>query len=253
MYWRFFPLLFLLAMPPTVGAATITIRADDWCPYTCQPDSDKPGFLIEIAQYLFGKKGDVVDYQVMPWARAILETREGRYHSIAGAFKGDAPDFIFPENELAISVSALFAKQEKSWKFKDISSLESIAVGVIRDYSYGEQLDQYIEKHKKDTQKIQIVSGDNALELNIKKLILGRIDVFLEDPSVMSDYLAHHPLQEKIVNIGTVSHDKIYIAFSPHFPASREYAQILSDGIKEMRMSGKLQEILAKYGLKDWQ
>jgi len=252
MDWRFFPLLFLLAMPPTVAAETITVRADEWCPYTCQPHSDKPGFLIEIAQSLFEKKGYVIDYQVMPWARAILETREGQYHSIAGAFKEDAPDFIFPENELAISVSALFAKQEKSWKFKDVSSLESIVVGVIRDYSYGEQLDQYIEKHKKDTRKIQIVSGDNALELNIKKLILGRIDVFPEDSSVVSYYLANHPQQEKIVNIGAVSNDKIYIAFSPHLPVSRKYAQILSDGIKEIRMSGKLQEILTKYDLKDW-
>jgi polar amino acid transport system substrate-binding protein len=45
---------------------------------------------------------------------------------------------------------------------------------------------------------------------------------------------------------------KVYIAFSPGNKNSIDYAQILSDGILEMRSNGHLGRILFKYGLQDW-
>lgn len=34
----------------------ITLVADEWCPYNCVPNSEKPGYAIEIAQEIFNKK-----------------------------------------------------------------------------------------------------------------------------------------------------------------------------------------------------
>jgi len=42
-------LLSLFLISPAI-ADTITIRADVWCPYNCEPDSEKPGYMIEIVQ-----------------------------------------------------------------------------------------------------------------------------------------------------------------------------------------------------------
>ena len=46
--------------------------------------------------------------------------------------------------------------------------------------------------------------------------------------------------------------EKIYIAFSPQKPESHKLAKILSEGMLKLRESGKLEEILNKYGLSDW-
>ncbi|MBF0379047.1 MAG: hypothetical protein HQK72_16440, partial [Desulfamplus sp.] len=54
---------------------------------------------------------------------------------------------------------------------------------------------------------------------------------------------------------GTLPTDKtdyIFIAFSPNNPKSKDYATLITEGIKEMRANGKLKEILNSYGLEDW-
>ena len=47
----------------------------------------------------------------------------------------------------------------------------------------------------------------------------------------------------------------LYIAFAPAqvCPQCTEYAQTLSRGMSQLRQSGELGEILARYGLRDWQ
>lgn len=59
-------------------------------------------------------------------------------------------------------------------------------------------------------------------------------------------------LKGKIITAGSMPLEKIYIAFSPEIKDSQRYAQILSKGIKELRKSGRLKEILSKYDLMDW-
>ena len=38
-----------LLVPMAANAETINIVSDEWCPYNCEPGSDRPGFGIEIA------------------------------------------------------------------------------------------------------------------------------------------------------------------------------------------------------------
>ena len=66
--------VFLVMFGSNVWADVITLRADEWCPYNCQPKSQNPGFIIEIAETVFKKAGHTIDYQVMPWARPRSET-----------------------------------------------------------------------------------------------------------------------------------------------------------------------------------
>lgn len=46
---------------------------------------------------------------------------------------------------------------------------------------------------------------------------------------------------------------KVYLAFSPNIAKSSDYAEIFSDGIQALRNSGKLETILARYGLTYWE
>ena len=46
--------------------------------------------------------------------------------------------------------------------------------------------------------------------------------------------------------------DYIYIAFSPKRADSQRYARMLSEGVVQLRRTGRLAVILSKYGLKDW-
>jgi polar amino acid transport system substrate-binding protein len=246
----------LLVSPVNSSADTITIVADEWCPYNCVPGTSKPGYLIEIAETIFKKAGHRVDYKTMNWSRSIETTRKGKYTAIASAAKGDAPDFIFPEKEQGFSKYAFFVKKGNPWKYSGVDSLKKVKLGLIQDYDYGEEVNGYLEKNK-DTSLAQYATGDDALERNINKAKLGRIDVILEDEAVFLLKASEMGKTELFINAGydtgPVEENVIFVAFSPSNPKSKEYAKILSDGMDELRKSGTLKTILSKYGLKDWQ
>ncbi len=248
--------VFSLSHPALAEEKTITLAADEWCPYNCVPNSEKPGYMVEIAKAVFEPKGIKINYQVMPWERAIEDARKGTYDGIIGARVDDAPDFVMPSESLGYTTNTFYVKAGSKWQYEGLGSLESVSLGVIDGYSYEKELDKYISDNSGNSARIQSISGDAGLEQNFKKLEQGRIDVYLEDLNVAQKYIADHSLWGKLKVAGqevtNVKEHYVYISFSPFIKESRYYAETLSEGIKELRASGKLKEILDKYNVQDW-
>ena len=232
---------------------TITVRADLWAPFNGDPASDKPGYVIEIMKAVFEPNGIKVDYKTMPWTRALKELEEGKIDAAVGAAKDDCPNAIFPELEIADIRYAFFALPDAKWSYKGVASLDQVKLGSVESYSYSEDLDKYIASARASG-KVEVMAGDGALEKNIKKLHVGRIDVVVEAPQVFSWTLKNMGLPENtFATVGSLeTSQKDYVAFSQAKESSKKYAKMLDDGISELRRTGKLKAILAKYGLTDW-
>ncbi|MBF0302673.1 MAG: transporter substrate-binding domain-containing protein [Desulfamplus sp.] len=250
-------LVFLIIplVPLRVFADVITLRADNWYPYNGEPDSEKPGYIIEIADYIFKKAGHQIDYKLLNWARTCREVESGKWNGAVGGSYKETPDCIFPEEELGIMRNTFYVKKgETTWRYSGIESLKLVKVGIIKDYSYGnDELNDYLKTEKSNL--VQVVYGDNPLASNIKKLLTGRIDVLIEDKFVL-EAVAHKMGVLRDVEIAgelsTNESDYVFIAFSPNNPKSKEYANLITEGVREMRANGKLKEILSSYGLEDW-
>lgn len=240
-----------LLFPGVAYAEMVTVVGDPWCPYNCEPESQEPGFMIELAREIFKEKGITLQYRVLPWARAINEVRKGQYNATVGGYVEDTPDFIFPKHPMAQSVFGFYVTKDNPlrWHYTDINSLNNVSLGVIRDYSYGDAIDPYISKYKNDTSRLQFVSGDNALEQNVKKLRAGRLQVVVEDAAVMTRFLEASHQNGEIINVGHTDPENVYIAFSPKNPKSQAYADILSEGIARYGQSGRLKALKAKYAM----
>ena len=249
---------------PTKGvrADIITLRADTWCPYNCSPSSDHPGYFIEVAKAIFEPAGHKIDYQTMPWKRVIKKVEAGNFNGAIGTNIFETPNLIYHKEELGEVRHVFYVRKNSTWKYTGIESLKKVRLGVILDYVYDAQtINPYIESFKNNPAQVQIVSGDDALEKNIHKINLNRIDVILEASAVF-EYVVGK-LRIPISNYSEAgaiyapnSNNKklipIYIGFSPKNPKSKEYAALLDDGIKRLRSSGELNKILARYHLKDW-
>ncbi len=238
----------------------ITVVADPWCPYTCGKEEGKDGVMVDLARAALASSKIRVDYKIVPWSRAIDGVRAGEYHAIVGAAKGDAPDFVFPHNPQAMSLSKAWVVRGNGWKYTGVASLAGKRVGAIADYYYGSDIANFIQTHQSDKMALQLLGGDNALELNLRKLKAGRIDVFIEDENVIRDYFAKKKLPLDVVAAGNVTslekrreEESLYVAFSPVNSRSKEYAQKLEVGMENLRRTGALQEILRHYGVEDWQ
>ena len=233
-------------------ADTITIAADPWMPFTGDA-VEYNGFILDIATEIFAEAGHTVEYVILPWTRAITSTRTGKYNAIAACYQSEAPDFIFPDEEQGLGTNNLFVHRDSTWNYNGINSLKTVTLGIIQDYSYGEELDAYIEENKDNSSLISVTAGDNALETLIKQLNGRRIGVMIEDKLVAQFNIASLGYADKIKSIAVVSDpEQLWIGFSPADPKSAEYAEILSDGMVQFRESGKLNTILEKYGLSDW-
>ena len=234
-------------------ANTVTIRADEWYPINGVPGSKNPGYMIELAQVILAKHGHTVEYRSMPWERSLKEVRRGSFDCVVGAYKEDAPDFIFPDTAWGSIESTFYVKNETAWRYTNMDSVKNIVIGAIGGYAYSEEFDEYI-KQNRGKGKVQVINANNALEQNIKKLLLGRIGAVIESHLVMEAKLKSMNATNKVKSAGVlVEAENMYIACSPAKSTSKEYVKLFSGGIKELRTSGELKKILDKYGLKDWQ
>lgn len=251
---RFLMLVCLFASA-FVRAETIHLVADNWCPYNCEPGSERPGFMVEIARRAFAEEGIAVQYSTQPWLRALEDTREGLYDGTIGASKAEAPDFIFPRIEQGQMRNGFWTLADSPWQFQGMHSLALVRLGAIGGYGYGPALEQYLHDDS-NRERITMVHGDEPLNIGLNMLLRERIDSLVEDETVMRQRLAREGVQKQVRLAGyvptTQRFSNIYIAFSPANKRSAHYSQILAQKMQQMRSSGELAKILARYHVADW-
>jgi polar amino acid transport system substrate-binding protein len=253
----FFSVIAILTAANAGTNKTITLKGDVWPPYVMDPAEGKNGFMVDVASAALSKYGFEVKYTNEPWTRALDDLEKGKADGVVGIYFSDAAGrkLVVPDEEIGVSINKFYVKNDSSWKFTTIKSLEKVVLGVIDSYDYGE-INPYIESQKKlpnNQRKVDIMYGDKGLENNLKKLMIGRITATVEDHLVMAYTSKKMGLQDKIKEAGSVKPtNKVGIAFYPGNPMSKDYAKALSSGIAKMRASGELKKILDKYGVKDW-
>jgi polar amino acid transport system substrate-binding protein len=248
---RVWVLMALMTFSLTVLQAqrTILIQADEWMPHNGDSNG-KYGYMIDIARAVFEPLGYKVVYEQVPWVRAVQHTRVGQAHAVVGALKGDAPDFVFPEEEQGKIVNAFYVLDSTAWRYRGIESLRSVRLLAISDYAYFDELDAYIVKNPA---LVSLVHGDAVIEQMVQMLLRKRVDVLVEDKAVMQFFLSENSQSAARLRLaGEGSEEAAYIAFSPAMPDSATFARLLSEGTKRLRQSGELARILAVYGLTDW-
>lgn len=232
----------------------VKLRADEWCPYNCSPNSKNPGLMIEVAQQAFGKNN--VDYDILPWKRAIIESRNGKYDGIVGANYSDAPDFI-QSYSLGLSVTCFYTKSTDNWNYTNHSSIYNKRLGYIGGYGYPDFLLAYIEKTKVHNRNT-VLYGENALLNLLKMVVAARVDIVIDDQAVVDNKLSMNPeLKSKVKNAGCATEPKdvnsIGISFSPKTQTrSQLLVKILNSTIENMIKNGKLKVLLKKYHMKEW-
>jgi polar amino acid transport system substrate-binding protein len=244
----------IFIMSFTIKAETqkiITIKSDPWCPFACETkNNEKLGIVVDIAKAVFAKNGYTVKYDVMNYARAIIDTRNGLVDAVAGCAKEDAPDFIFPTKPVTTTNYVYFSKAESNLKVSDLKSIEKHKVGSITGYSYDETSTKAIASKNKSFFE---VSGENGLEQLIKMLETNRIDSLIESEEVFWNYLQEKNIDsKKFKAIGKMKQtpQQISLCFSPKNPKSKEFAAMLVKGMDEMKKSGELVKLFNKYNMK---
>ncbi|MCR8921843.1 transporter substrate-binding domain-containing protein [Dasania sp. GY-MA-18] len=237
----------MLLCQPQAYSEEISLVGEEYCPHNCQPNSNKPGYLVEIAQQIFTEAGYTVTYNNMPWSRALHGARYGEFDAVVSVGPAEAPGFIFTQAKMGYAKHNFYTLSDNHWQYTGDESLNQVRLGAIQDYSYGTFYYRYIVPHLAEPTRVQVIGGNGGLVRNLKKLAAGRIDVLVEDQFVMDYYRHHEKLGIKLRFAGVADEEDLYIAFSPARPNSRRYAQVLNEGYERLVASGQLELIMAKY------
>ena len=226
----------------------IKIVADPWCPYTCDAKSDKPGYLIDIVKAAFKGSAYEPEYEVVAWARALKDTRDGKFHAIAGTYEIDKEGLLMGPS-LGKSQSCFYGKKATAWKYEGIPSLSKVSVGSVIGYTYDTAVDEYLEKNKDNPKLVQMISGDSPLPQNLKKLEAGRIQILIENKSVIAWELTSTNSKQDVESKGCVDSTDVFVSFSAKHPEGKALVKAFEEGVKRIRASGEYDQILKKYGL----
>ena len=243
--------LLLACALPCAARPAVTLRSDLWCPYNCTPNSDHPGYAVEIAQAVFNDAGYDVDYQLLNRARSIEEVRQGHADGLIGAHATELPGFVIPGEPIGCSSAGFAARRGAGFRYTGPQSLDGMVVGMVATYTFSGALGDYLDRLHGDKSRMQRISSDQALAKNLLKLIGGRVDVVIDDSQVLERLIDELQLGDRVTASRNSTRVPVYIAFSPANPASPELAEILRAGTARLRKSGQLAAILARYGLRD--
>ncbi len=238
--------LFMLGAP--ASADVIDLRADAWCPFNCDPDSDRPGYMVEVAQEALALYGHEVRYSSMTWSRSLSQALSGEITGVIGTDQDESPDLILGP-PMGNYQEAIVFRAGEAQSIETAEDLEGIRIGAILDYDYNAVIAAYVAENARNPERVQMIGGDDPLKRNLLKLTTGRIDMAIDEYSVVSYMIDQLSLQDELEVLHYGEATELHIGFSPALEASPLYAQQLADGLKQLKASGRYGEILARYGL----
>lgn len=254
--WRY--ALFLLATLIWAGdvaggdraEARLVVAADRWCPYNCEPGSERPGYLVDVLREVFAPLGVTVRYRVMPWKRALYETERGRIDAALGAVAGDRGNNIIGREPLGVNETVLVVRRAQGLEYRRPQDLSGLTIGVVADYSYDSEgpLDRYLAKRAATEDGIYVVRRQQPLASLLAMLTSNRIDVFPENRYVVVHALAELGYDDDVKLLETGVGDSVYIAFTPD-ERGRQRLKLLDQGVRALRADGRLRAIMARYGI----
>jgi polar amino acid transport system substrate-binding protein len=236
----------LLAGGQPARADVIELRASHWCPFSCSPGSPRPGLLVELAREALALFGHEVRYANLSWSRSLAQVQTGAVNGIIG------PD-LYKINNLIFSAPMILHQESLAFRSGEArpvtgpQDLEGLQLGAVQDYRHAPSLAQYIARHKADPTRVQLLSGEDGAGRNLRKLMSRRIDLVLEERSVLIYTARSLGLSDQIEILPYGEVDALHIGFSPALESSRLYAMQFNAGLAQLQQSGRYQDILASY------
>jgi len=178
------PILFILSLWTLVfgscfivyGASAekiISIATLEYAPWTGK-NLKSNGFVNHVIDEAFQRKGYTVQYTYLPWARCVIETKNGNFSALSYVYwSRDREKEFYLSDPISVEKIVLF--HLKSNPIKDWSTLEDLKnykFGATRGYTYTKE---FWDAAKSKRLMVDVTNSDLQ---NFKKLISARIDIF---------------------------------------------------------------------------
>lgn len=228
--------LLLLCSQLVQAAPPLRVLTEDYPPFNMMGlGGHISGLSTDIVQELFRRAGVSYDISLLPWIRAfnltVLEANTCLYSTTRTDSREHQFKWIGP---LVENPWVLYARADSRHAILSLEEARSFKIG---GYS-GDAISQYLIDRGFD------VDLANTDQLNVKKLLVGRIDFWATGKYLGASLLAREKVSQ-LKPVLTFNTTLLYLACNPAMADSQ--VQQLNELLRGMQRDGTLARINAKY------
>nr|WP_319761111.1 transporter substrate-binding domain-containing protein [Maridesulfovibrio sp.] len=234
-----------------VHAKSLCIVTLNNAPQAYMENGSPAGFLVEMVEEAVRRSGYSADIYIVPWIRALALVRSGDADAIFHAYHTEERKKFLRYTDTSLlqeKVVAIRRKGDDVYFDLNFSGAEKYIAGVGRDYSYGEKVDQALKEKK--FKRIEVASD---FDLNVQKLLYGRIDFFFADYYPVLKILNDKHLLDEVEPVLSTetglplvySKSESYLAFSRK--TKSEVFIKVNSALKQMKVDGTFKQIMLRY------
>jgi len=225
-----------------VSAETIRLATGHWPPYLDEGSEDG-GFAAQIIREALATQGMEVDFDYLPWSRALMLAGTDAYDGTAiwSCTPARARRFTLSDSIIPFRF-VFFHRANDPFDWQTIQDLDGKKVGLTQDYAYGKML---VKAARKGIVRTDMTTSDEA---NFRKLVAGRIDLFPMDP-VVGKYMIRNELP--VIVAGQITFDAkplrkatYHVLFNNHGRRAEVLVETFNKGLAELKTSGRLVELV---------
>ncbi|WP_320008325.1 transporter substrate-binding domain-containing protein [Maridesulfovibrio sp.] len=247
----FSAVILLVLAPSLVQAEKLLFVTLNSPPQSYIEDGKPTGFLIELVELAAKRAGYETEVRILPWKRALIMVKHGNADAVFNAgYNEERNKYMrYPETVLITEkVVAVRRSGSRVYFSSKFEGADKFVGGTGRGFYYGRAVDTAIKQGK--FKRIEDVPN---IDLNIKKLLLGRIDFFFADYYPAISYLNEHNLLGKLEAVINplnglplvYSQSDTYLAFSRK-KSPVPFIKVNTE-LKKMKQDGTYLKIISKY------
>lgn len=242
--WRMLILMLGLLCSTPAWSEKIVAAADPYPPYI-DPGNPKQGISMQIVRAALASQGYEVEIRFVPWARALDGVKNGEYDILPNAWWTQERATFLLYSEPYMKNEIKFIKRKGSpFEYQGLASLTGKTVGIVRGYGYGDEFLNATNFNKPEVAEVL---------QNINKLVLGRIDLTLEDEIVARALIASRApnlLKQIEFTHNALSTRQLYVTSGLKNPRRKAIIAAFNKGLAIIKANGTLDTILRENGLK---
>lgn len=227
-----------LAFGSALQAETITVTTGEYAPFTGEA-LPEGGLVNGLVTRIAAKAGIEVEYEYMPWKRALEITRQGKKAASSYWSPREDTTGLTIVGPVSVGETVLFFRKDKPIPdFQSPYEVEGITIGATLGYGY---YPEFWARGESGDYTIQTAKDDIS---NFRKLAAGRIDAFIIDASVGWTMINENFSAEERANFAALSTPLVisegYLQVSTEAEGGQALADRLQAAYDEMKASGEL-------------
>ncbi len=221
--------------------AELKFNTQDYAPFNYDSGGIVSGPAADIIRKICSATKLDCSMQLLPWARAQDEVRNGKAHGIfVVGLNEELSKWLYFSPPIVNSEYGFFVRDDNPLKFKEDSDVEGYVVGVHGPSNTATALEKIRAEIKGLT--IDMTPDGGAV---FKKLSVSRVDAVFSDRDVGHDLMRKLGIRN-IRYAGRQQILKYYIGFSQKFTEKKLIDQF-NTAFRNLHKRGIIQEILSQY------